>query len=74
MKHYFSMTSTNVKYFEACSVQALHQAPPKQKTVSTAEMSRRGGQCTSVSSTTMGVIALAVSGTAAATGKRSRGW
>jgi hypothetical protein len=25
------MTSINVKYFEACSVQALHRAPPDQK-------------------------------------------
>jgi hypothetical protein len=47
------MTSINVKYFEACSVQALHRAPPNQKRVGMVEMSRRGGRCTSVSSTMM---------------------
>jgi hypothetical protein len=82
MKHYFSMASTNVKYFEACFVQTLHQAPPEQKRlssrdeqkrVSLAEMSRRGGRCTSVSSIKIGAAALAVSGTATATGKRSQG-
>jgi hypothetical protein len=55
MKNYFSMTSTNVKYFEECSVWAHHRAPPKHKTMSTTEMNIMGGQCTPVSSTMMGV-------------------
>jgi hypothetical protein len=74
MKHYFSMTNTNVNYFIAYSVQTLHRASPEQKRVSTTEKSRRGGRCTLVSSMMMGAAAPMVSGTTVVTRKWSQGW